>query len=152
LDLLKRILGFLVEMEPPQWQSDRQFSDSSGYGRWLEIGIARIRDMDDVEELRLLLGHQNGYLREAALRRVDSLRTTALWTEVFGLCNDWVAPIRAKAKRVSLDWLRNADIKTLFSALAGARRIGFKAAGRPRWVRCAIRVPADGGPESGGAV
>lgn len=117
MDLLKRILGFLVEMEPPQWQSDRQFSDSSGYGRWLEIGIARIRDMDDVEELRLLLGHQNGYLREAALRRVDSLRTTALWTEVFGLCNDWVAPIRAKAKRVSLDWLRNADIKTLFPHL-----------------------------------
>lgn len=93
------------------------FSSNGEYTRWLEAGTARIRDMVDVEELRLLLAHRNGYLREAALRRVDQLHTTALWTEVFALCNDWVAPIRAKAKQVSLDWLRDADVKTLLPHL-----------------------------------
>lgn len=93
------------------------FSSSDEYKRWLETGISQIRDMVDVEDLRRLLGDGNGYLREAALARVDSLHATDLWTEVFSLCNDWVAPIRNRAKRVALDWLRDADVNTLLPHL-----------------------------------
>ena len=98
-------------------QPEPYFSSSDEYKRWLEAGISQIRDMADVEELRRLLGDGNGYLREAALSRVDSLHATALWTEVFGLCNDWVSPIRTKAKRVALDWLHDADVETLLPHL-----------------------------------
>lgn len=117
MGLLKRILGFLVEVEPPQGQFDHHFSGASEYARWRQADIARIRGMVDVEALRPMLGHPNGYLREAALRRADELHATALWSEVFGLCNDWVAPIRNRAKRVSLDWLRDAGIETLLPHL-----------------------------------
>jgi hypothetical protein len=113
----RRILLALGLAQTQAWESEPYFSGNGDYDRWLEAGISRIRDMVDVEELRRLLGHRNGYLREAALRRADALHATALWTEVFGLCNDWVAPIRAKAKRVSLDWLRDADIETLLPHL-----------------------------------
>lgn len=115
--LIERIQVALGLARTQAWQSQPYFSSNGEYTRWLESGTARIQDMDDVEELRRLLGHRNGYLREAALRRVDQLHATALWTEVFGLCNDWVAPIRAKAKQVSLDWLRDADIQTLLPHL-----------------------------------
>ena len=117
LTLARRILVALRLARTQVWQPGHYFSGGDEYQRWLESGTARIRDMVDIEELRLLLAHRNGYLREAALRRVGELRATALWTEVFGLCNDWVAPIRARAKRVSLGWLRDANAATLLPHL-----------------------------------
>ncbi|CAN7574737.1 hypothetical protein [Polaromonas sp. LjRoot131] len=117
LTLARRILVALGLARTQVWQPGHYFSSGDEYQRWLESGTARIRDMVDMEELRLLLAHRNGYLREAALRRAGELHATALWTEVLGLCNDWVAPIRARAKRVSLGWLRDADISTLLPHL-----------------------------------
>jgi hypothetical protein len=115
--LIERIQVALGLARTQVWQPGHYFSSGDEYQRWLETGISRIRDMTDMQDLRLLLGHRNGYLREAALRRVNALQATALWSEVFQLCNDWVAPIRDRAKRTALGWLPDADIQTLLQHL-----------------------------------
>jgi hypothetical protein len=118
---MKRLFNFLNWIKPADSTTkaedaqialghDFYYASSDEYKKWQSNEIEKISIEHSSAELLIWLKHHNGYLREAALRRVGVLEASSCWSSVLALVNDWVPAIRREAKSVALRWLNHADI------------------------------------------
>jgi hypothetical protein len=83
---------------------------SSSWGGWRQLQPASLDELPRGARgpalLTLLTMHGNGFVREAAVRRLSTNAPDFAFPYVLLRANDWVAPIRQLSKRVVLEFLR----------------------------------------------
>jgi hypothetical protein len=106
--------------------NDFYYAGGVEYKQWLTARIDEINTEVNTDKLKLWLEHRNGYLREAALKRVENFRATECWSQVLELANDWVPVIRTEAKRIAERWLDDASFQEFFLHALALDALRFK--------------------------
>lgn len=132
----KLLAGFGVKINPKSkirdddvhlaLENNFYYAGNVEYKQWLATRIAEIKAESSSEKLKFLLEHRNGYLREAALIRVENFRATECWSQVLNLANDWVPVIRTEAKRIAENWLHDATFQQFFPHALALDSLRFK--------------------------
>lgn len=92
----------------------------------LQFQELQIAASNDIAALREWLCGPNGFLREAALRRVAALPAKSLWIDVIERVNDWVPEIRDLAGEIIQFWLQDEQVDTVITLLPAFGRLRIK--------------------------
>ena len=108
----------------------------SALAQYIADLVVEVRCCNDPVVLAADIGHYDGHVREAALKRAAELRSPDLLPCIVDRLNDWVPQVRRRAAGLVLDWL------PMLSADAALRLLGavqhLRAAGRAdhsAWLR-----------------
>lgn len=94
---------------PPAPAAEAPSTARQRYKEMVERTMTEIRRCDSIERLIYHLDDHNGYVREAAVERAAELGSPALLPALAARLNDWVAPVRDKARAAVLALLGTLD-------------------------------------------
>jgi hypothetical protein len=104
IDFIARLLG-----RAPAPAAEAPPTTHRRYNEMIEQRILDVRGCDAVDRLIDYLDDRNGHVREAAIDRAVELGEPALLPALAGRLNDWVAPVRDKARDAVLALLGTLD-------------------------------------------
>lgn len=90
--------------------------------------VVEVRRCNDPVALAADIGHYDGYVREAALKRAAELRSPDLLPAIVDRLNDWVPQVRRRAAGLVLDWLPMLDADVALRLLGTVQHL--RTAGR----------------------
>jgi hypothetical protein len=104
IDFIARLLG-----SAPAPAAEAPPTAHRRYNEMIEQRILAARGCDAVDRLIDYLDDRNGHVREAAIDRAAELSEPAILPALAGRLNDWVAPVRDKARDAVLTLLGTLD-------------------------------------------